>query len=174
MERIFEADVLFAPFFIYVRCAGEYSDADFLALFEVRNYKRKASVSHECQSAAISSVDGWMMLADDWGYTLWNRPATHRTIGRLAQQYDLFTCFLGDIDDSYHFVLYRDGRRIREYQWLCPALSPPRATIDYGIPLPGEAEANLQADHWKRIVEVAESLGLKGHRRESSIRYFAP
>src|SRR4051812_29631299 len=104
---------LHAPYFIFVRGEGRYSDADLLRLFGLTAYRltnRPTKLPRRLERHVILADDGpWVMVADDWYYTLWHMPSTRPAIQALGQSCDVFACSVGDCDHSFDFVYYRGG-----------------------------------------------------------------
>ena len=165
---------LFSPFFIFIRCAGDYSDADFLAQFGVRDSMRIPEPDHNDRFAAISDSYGWKMLADDWRYTLWHMPSTRPQLQKMAVFYDVLAGSIGDCDRSYELTYYQDGKLARHLVMEDSHLRGRGPTTDLGQALPGEFIPDDSVDPLMVILRVAEELGLDGHRKEAEIRFYGP
>src|SRR5262249_16334434 len=152
---------LHAPNFIFIRGAGTYSDADLLQRFAIAEY-RPMTLADSLASYAILADDGeWVMLADDWGYTLWHMPSTRPAIEEFGRTCDVFACSGGDCDCSFGFVYYSGGRLVRRYVVEDPHFRGGRVTENTGEPLTGEAIAFKETDELMIVLKVAASLGIK-------------
>jgi len=131
------ASELHVPYYIFLKCAGRYADADLLRRFGLVNYCRvPADNTQHLRQHAILADDGpWTLLADDWYYTLWHLPTTRPMLEELAQQCDVFACSVGDCDRSFDFVYYRDGRLVRKYVVTDPHFRGRVLVQNVGYPL---------------------------------------
>ena len=170
------ASELHVPYFIFLKCAGRYADADLLHRFGLVNYRRVAAASaNELRRHAILADDGpWTLLADDWYYTLWHLPTTRPLLEELAQQCDVFACSVGDCDRSFDFVYFHDGRLLRKYVVADTNFRGRELFQNIGYPLPGEAAALEHADEAQVIQTIAANLGLRTRYAQSELRYYAP
>jgi hypothetical protein len=169
---------LHAPYFIFVRGEGIYSDADLLHLFGLSAYR---STSHPAKSPrrlerhAILADDGlWTMIADDWYYTLWHMPSTRPALQTLGQSCDVFACSVGDCDHSFDFVYYRGGRLVRRYVVEDPDFRGGHVVENTGEPLPGEVAAFGGSDEMGIVLGIASSLGIRTDYAEGDLRVYAP
>jgi hypothetical protein len=162
-----------APFFIFVRCAGELSDADLLRLFGLSAYQPAMFPGRAGRYAILADDGDWAMIADDFRYTLWHMPSTRPTLEELGQNYDLFSCSVGDTDNSFEFEYYQGSRMVRRYVVEDRYCSGRRVVEDAGKPLSGEAFAFKKADGFEIVRRVASSLGLRTDYSERDIRVYA-
>ena len=116
---------LHSPYFIFVRRPHEFADADLLTRFRLHNYERTESVAQLDRYAIVADAGTWTLLADDWHYTLWHMPTTGQTIEDLAATHDVFACSIGDIDQSFDFVYYRNAALVRKYVVSDPYMPKP-------------------------------------------------
>lgn len=160
------------PYLICVRADGALSDATLLQLFGLFDYTRTAAAALS-RHATLAGGGGWTVLADDWYYTLWHRPETRPTIASLGASWDVFACSVGDTDRSFDFVHYRGGRLVRRYVVEDPHYRGGVVVADEGEPLPGEAAALRDADEWRKVLGVAEALGIPVEYNERDVRVYA-
>jgi hypothetical protein len=165
---------LHAPYFIFLRCAGLYSDADLLHRFGLATYRPASTASRLTRYAILADDGEWTLLADDWYYTLWHMPSTRPTLALLGEHCDVFACSVGDCDHSFDFVYYRDSRLVRKYVVEDPHFRGGSVVENTGEPLPGETAAFGHTDEVRIVLAVAASLGIKTDYAEHDIRVYAP
>jgi hypothetical protein len=76
---------LHAPHFIFLRCAGQYSDAELLGRFGLPTYRPTKEAPRLGRYAILADDGEWTMIADDWYYTLWHMPSTRPTLAALGE-----------------------------------------------------------------------------------------
>src|SRR5688572_20432498 len=86
---------LHSPFFVFLRRPHPYSDGDVLKVFGIGSYRRAANVPSRGPYAILADAGDWLMLADDWCYTLWHMPTTRPAIESLAKTHEVFYCSEG-------------------------------------------------------------------------------
>ena len=165
---------LHTPYFIFLRCAGRYSDTDLLQHFGLSNYQPAKVVRRNGRHVILADNGEWVLIADDWYYTLWHRPSTREAIAALAESSDVFACSVGDCDHSFEFAYYRNAHLVRRYIVEDPDFQGGRVVENVGEPLPGEAAAFKQSDELKIVLGVAASLGIKTDYKEQDLRIYAP
>lgn len=170
-------NAMHAPYFIFVRCAGRYSDADLLHLFGLDAY-RPTNAPRRLGNHAIFADDGrWTMIADDWLYTLWHMPSARQAVHQLGHSHDVFSCSVGDADYSFDFVYYRDRRLVRRYVVEDPHYNGGHVVEDVGEPLPGEAAAlreRGERGERRTVLAIAHSLGIRTDYTLQDLRVYAP
>ncbi len=152
----YKQEVLHSPYFICLKCAGEYSDADLLSKFSLQNYQRKPSRPKLGAYAMVCENRKWTVLADDWYYTLWHMKSTRPALREMAQFHDAFAFSIGDCDQSFDFVYYRNGNLRRHYEVVDPDFKGGSVKSNFGEPLETEAVAFTHDDDLKRLVFIAE------------------
>jgi hypothetical protein len=107
---------LHTPFMIYVRSYNTLSDQDFMKLLGLQSYRKTPPPLPEVGWHVVFANDSeWTHIADDFRYTLWHNPRTAEMIEELSQSFDIFQCSIGDIDDSFEFAYYREGKLVRKF-----------------------------------------------------------
>jgi hypothetical protein len=173
-ESLFIGGHLHAPYFIFVRGEGRYSDAELLRLLGLSAYRLTKS-PQGLGRHAILAVDGpWTMIADDWFYTLWHMPSTRPALHELGQSCDVFAASVGECDHSFDFVYYCGGRPVRRYVVADPDFRGGSVVENTGEPLPGEAAAFRESDELRIVLGVAASLGIRTGYTARDIRVYAP
>jgi hypothetical protein len=165
---------LHAPYFIFLRCAGRYSDSDLLQRFGLADYRPRKGLPDRGRYAILAADGQWSLIADDWRYTLWHKPSTRPALVALAETCDVFACSVGDCDRSFDFVYYRDARLVRRFVVADPHFQGGVVVEDMGQPLPGEATAFQQSDEFTIVLGIANSLGIKTDFSERDLRAYAP
>ena len=165
---------LHAPYFIFVRGAGRYSDAELLRLFGLSAYRPMKSSHHSGHHAILGDDGPWTMIADDWHYTLWYMPTTRPALQELGQSCDVFACSVGDCDHSFDFEYYSSGRLVRRYVVADPDFRGGVVVENTGRPLLGEPAAFRESDELRRVLAVAASLGIRTDYAEGDVRVYAP
>jgi hypothetical protein len=164
---------LHAPYFIFLRCAGRYSDSDLLQRFGLADYRPRKGLPDFGRYAILAADGQWSLIADDWHYTLWHKPATRPALAKLGETCDVFACSVGDCDRSFDFVYYRDAHLARRYVVADPHFRGGIVVENFGEPLPGEATAFQEADELKIVFGIANSLGIKADFSEGDLRVYA-
>jgi hypothetical protein len=112
------------------------------------------------------------MIADDWSYHLWYRRDRRKLLARFADHYELFALLRPDVDESYEFVHFVGGRRVRERRVDSPHLRDRVVAIDYGRRFPCETEALYAKDPDDIVWTVAGEAGVpQVHDRATLRRY---
>jgi hypothetical protein len=174
ISSLFIHGQLHAPYFIFLRCAGKYSDTDLLHRFGLSTY-RPTKVARRLGHYAILADDGeWTLIADDLYYTLWHMQSTPSVLAALGEGCDVFACSVGDCDCSYDFVYYRASHLVRKYVVADPDFRGGVVVENVGEPLPGESTAFKQSNELRIVLGIAASLGIKTDYTEQDIRIYAP
>lgn len=174
IESLLVGGRLHAPYFIFLRGEGRYSDADLLRLFGLSAYRPTESPDRHGRYAILADDGRWTMLADDWRYTLWHMPSTRPSLEALAKNCDVFAGSVGDCDRSFDFVFYSGGRLSRRYAVADPDFRGGGVVEDSGTPLPGEAAAFREKDELALVLGVAAALGIRTDYAEQDLRVYAP
>jgi hypothetical protein len=163
---------LHAPYFIFVRTTGVYTDVELLHQLGVTQVARDWTPSRTTRSLFVTEDQEWMHVADDWSYTLWHSPSVRIALTNLAMRHDVFTCSVGDSDRSFEFAYYKDTHLLRHYA-VDISLSGKRGVVtDIGRPLPGEAEALQREESLEIVLGIAQSLGIDKHNDLQAIRTY--
>lgn len=173
-ESLFDCGRLHAPYFIFVRGEGKYSDSDLLRLFGLSSY-RPTKLPRRLGRYAILAGDGpWTMIADDWYYTLWHMPSTRPALQELGRSCDVFAGSVGECDHSWDFVYYSGGHLVRRYVVADPDFRGGSVAENTGTPLCGETAAFAEEDELRIVLAVAASLGIRTDYTPQDIRLYAP
>lgn len=164
---------LHSAFFIFIRQPHGYSDHDLLARFGLDSYQPTTDLLPRARHAILCDLGSWFMLADDLYYTLWHMKSTRPVIDALGKEHELFACSHGDCDESFDFVHYRNGNLVRKYIVDSPNFNDQVVTVNFGVPLPGEA-ALLKVGGVDIGMKLAETLGIRIRYTLDELRCFAP
>lgn len=172
MEQLF---TLRSPYFIFIRCAGQYDDIELLHQLGIHGFVRDSEPTGKL-CVFVTEDKQWTHVADDWFYTLWHgrhTPARFEGIQTLARKHDIFTCSVGDVDESFDFVYYSGGRLMREYVVEDPDFKGGKVVQDMGPLLPNEEKSLKEPDPLKRVLGIAQSLGIDTQHRRDQIRTYS-
>lgn len=169
----FRDQSLFAPFFIFIRGTG-WTDRQLLSYFGLVDYHRNVSPTLSQHCIFLMEDDTWTHIADDWHYTLWHSPAVHTAISRLTRTHDVFTCLVGDVDQSFAFSYAANGSQVRTYKIESPDYQSLITVINEGTPLPGEESALALSDPLAKVMALARSLGIDTVHQPENIRIYSP
>lgn len=161
-----------SPFFIFVKDDGRLDDLEVLRRFGLEKYRRLQTVPPR-RRAVIADSGEWKLLADDCGYTLWFMDSTRPTIGKIAEQFDVFACSVGDTDESFDFIYYVGGSLVRKYTVTDPHFDGGSVVEDVGEPL--SEESNLLGsgqDKLTIVLGIADSLGINVQFEEADFRIY--
>ncbi len=118
-------------------------------------------------------INGWTNIMDDWNYTLWFDPEIIPRLKELSKKFKVFTCSIGDSDESFDFRLFDKGEIVREYVVEDPNYNGGHVTKNFGTPIQGEQEALKKTDITDKVLSIARILGIKiTHKREEITAYF--
>jgi hypothetical protein len=173
-SSLFVHGELHAPHFLFLRCAGRYSDAELLRRFGLPTYRLTKAAERLGRYAILADDGEWTMIADDWYYTLWHMPSTRPTLAALGESHDVFACSVGDCDRSFDFVYYRGSRLVRKYVVADPDFRGGVVVENVGWPLLGEWAAFRHSDEMRIVLGIARSLGIKTDYTEQKVRVYAP
>src|SRR4051794_2286582 len=107
-SSLFPHGELYAPYFLFIRGAGKYADADLLRRFGLTAYRPTRHPERFGRYVVLADDGQWTMVADDWYYTLWHSQVTRSALADLGRTCDVFACSVGDCDRSFEVLYYRD------------------------------------------------------------------
>ncbi len=137
------------------------TDKEILALFKLDNYKLVKEVPLDDRNTIYLHRDGrWVHIMDNYFYSLWHQQSFREQINELGEKYEIFSCTAGDVDKSFDFKYYKNGKKIREYVVASPNYNDQVIKVDIGEPLFGESKALQNEDELNKILCVAEQLGI--------------
>ena len=166
-------ETIHSPYFIFVRCNGAITDTDILQRFGLAKYSAARCAPRMGLYAVLADDGEWTMLADNWHYQLWHRESTGNAINDIATTYDVFTCSVGDSDDSFDFIYYRNGKLVRKYVVTDPHYSGGTISEDIGESLKQESDILANSDgQLKLVLALAKSVGIRTDYAEDELRVY--
>jgi hypothetical protein len=143
--------VLHAPYFVFLRGMPFPTDDEVLELLfpPPRSWWRSVlgAPGHERvpvpedlplseEYVYVGEQAGWYMIADDWHYHLWHRKDRKELLQRLAARWELFALVRPDVDESYEFVHFVGGLRMRERRVVTANENRPTSAHENGTTSP--------------------------------------
>ncbi len=164
-----------SPYFIFIRCTGKYSDRELLSKFELNAFHRAKYISLFDRCIYITEDINWIHIADDDYYTLWHMSSIRDSIKQIANDHDVFLCWVGDIDRSYGFTYYSQGNLVRQYVVECQGAGFDNLVVteNLGKHLPGENKALKVSGEFEKVLSIAKSLGINMRHDAANIRVYA-
>lgn len=168
----------FSPFLIFIKGATKLADSELLSLLNLNEYYMVESSSENQGDKNltgylfIANSDEWVCIMDDWSYALWCNKEIRKRLLAVSNEYDVFYCSVGDIDDSYDFAYFKSGEVIREYIVEDHSFKRGVVVKDFGVPFPVESEAFLHKEIYEKVITIAKSLGIKFHLQKDEVRVF--
>lgn len=168
----------FSPYFIFIQGGYKYSDEEILQQLGLQAYtlvedenEKNNPVSAKCY-LFLTEDDNWTYLMDDWSYSLWHESGLVEQLIRLSSEFDVFTFYVGDSDDSFGFAYYRKGAVLRKYIVEDPYYRGGETVLDVGPPFPIEKEALLKEDLFEKVMTIATSFGIKTDFHKEKVRIY--
>jgi len=161
---IFRHNIPLVPYFIFLKGLQDKSDTFIMDLLELGpgiSIETTKDTSWQKDALHVYRKRDWVHLMDNWWYTFWHSEALSKRVEVVGEMLEIFVCSRGDADESFDFKYFKEGKKIREYVVESPNYSDEIVKIDWGNPLPGEAEGLKQKDQLHRITHIAKSLGIR-------------
>jgi len=168
------------PYFIFIKDNSKLSDKELFEKLGLENYELFSGNLERLFNAGglkkrylFLTEDGeWKHLMDDWFYTLWHDKELKLKIKELSFDYDIFTCSVGDCDDSFDFVYYQKGNVKREYVVEDPKFNGGELVKNIGEPFRIENIALSKNSPFEKVLTVANSLGIAINHDLKKIRCY--
>ena len=170
-----------SSYWIFLKSARKYSDADLLREFGLSDYLRTSWPNEleglitlkRSRTVAFGSSGEWTCVVDDRFYTLWNMHTTRPTLARLAGSCDVFSYSLGDCNNSHDLVYYRDGQLVRKYVVIdSPEGGQQEVFESIGEPINGESQTLDFVDFQRGITAVGQLLGFSTSYKIADLRFY--
>jgi len=114
----------------------------------------------------------WIMLMDDWLYTMWYNQEIREMIKLLSKKADIVTFFVGDSDESFGFSYFKQGKLIRQYEFDDLMPEELKVVINIGAPFNMEQSALQIEDSFEKIMALAQSFGIDTSYNENEIETY--
>ena len=149
-----------APFFVFARGGNLPTDQELLTRFDLGAYQAvDPSTVGSRPWIVIGHTDDWIVMADDWYYTLWHSERAAPRVGELATEWDVFTYRLPDADETFGFTFWRGESLVRSYELVQRDWTDPVTVEESGSPLDCEIEAFGLGQPDDRVRHIADRLG---------------
>ncbi len=163
----------FSPYRIFIKSGSELTDDEILNHLGIKDYKLETEKPDwKSRYLFLSENDGWVHLMDDWSYSLWHNKTIRNNIQSLSQRFEIFTCSIGDIDNSFDFTYLKNGEIIRQYIAEDPNFKKLVIVKNIGKPFPIETEALKLKDTAKKVTMIAKHLGLNLNYTKDQMRVY--
>ena len=114
----------------------------------------------------------WTYLMDDWFYTLWHNEDIRKRIQSLSKNFEIFTCSVGDSDDSFDFTYFKQGKIIRQYIVEDPNFKGGEVVRDIGKPFSIEKIALKKKAPYQKVMVIAKSFDIKMNHEKERVRIY--
>lgn len=168
----------FSPYFIFIKEGYKISDETILKNLGLSGYElvtENNERSNEIRNKRylfLTEDKNWTYLMDDWFYTLWHNKEIRNRIKSLSKEFEIFTCSVGDCDDSFDFTYFKQGEIIRQYVVEDPKYKGGEVVKNFGIPFPVENTALRNKDLYTKVMTIAESFGIKMNHEKEKVRIY--
>ena len=160
-----------APYYIFIKKPFKKTDLEIFQLLGLKGYvyhsKKTEFDEDEFYSALyITECSNWVHIIDDWFYYLWyahqNMDGNNQIdfIAEIGKTHDVFTCMVGDADDTIQYFYYKDGKLRRKYIHNETIGGTVELEESYGEPLSGEQQPETKCKHYDYALNIAASLGI--------------
>ena len=152
-----------SPYFIFIRGVENKSDQTILELFGFNQIEPTSNdlVSEDEHCIYLYREKEWVHLMDNFYYTHWHSNQFKARIKELGKQYEIFTCRLKDVDESYDFKYFKHGELKRNYMSESPNYSDVDVTVNFGEKMNGELDVLSIKEDIDYPIVVAKELGIK-------------
>lgn len=175
----FHNTTVYAPCFIFIKNFGKLSDDDLIKKFGFNDFQEdnyrlieKPTREDDLTKFFVTEVNEWSHIMDDAFYTIDSFNLLQEKIPQLAKEFDIFYGVVGDYDDSYTFVYYKDGGLKRKLVVKDTMESAKFIAADEGTPLRGEKEALQQNDTLDKLLGVARAIGIDVEHKADKVRCY--
>lgn len=170
---------LHAPYFVFFRSPIPTCDRELLDSLGLREHKPQdienpGAVKHRPYSIVGNTKD-WTVISDDWSYNIWHSENRDKIVTKFASgfEYEVFSYRVPDVDDTFEFHYWQEGRLIRSYSLFQKNLSHPPSLTESGSPFSFETETLCNGSATKQIQLIAKNLGFDVSEAKGSFRCYA-
>jgi len=166
--------VFHSPYFIFIKNLTEINDLDILNLLDLKGYVQEndENISSIYNEIYLAKVKDWIHIMDNFSYDHWLSKKFRENIEELGKYYEIFNCSVGNIDSSFEFSYYKNGKKAREYVVESPHYEDEIVTINFGHPLEGEIEGLKKEDQLERVIYIAKSQGIVLPQNDNEIKCY--
>ena len=155
---VLQGGLLHAPLFIFVRTTAPTSVV--LSGLGLSAAPVKGSRDKDRNRLYLIRGQHWVHVCDSCGYDLWHRPGRREMLATAGRRWEVFSYWVGDVDESYELLYFHDGRLSRHRAVASPGYSDRIVQTDLGAPMPGETAAVLRSDASVIGRTLAAALGI--------------
>lgn len=174
--KLFENSYFSSPFFVLIKNGFQLSDIEILERLGIGEYSlitsKEGRQKQDINKVYLyfTEIGKWTHLMDDC-YYLWHNKNIRHHILELSKDFEIFTFWLPDVDESYGFTYYKNGEIVRTYQVADPNFDGGFVEKDYGKPFTIEEKTLSQKVEFRGEM-IAESLGIKFDYKPKNIRIY--
>lgn len=99
-----------APFYVFIKSPESHTSGILSALklseWECFDGPVGQSFDRDNRHFYLARSKDWLHIMDDGYYTLWNDQTFRERIPALSRHFPIFTCWVGDTEDSFGFRLF--------------------------------------------------------------------
>ena len=167
--------------FVAVRCGDELDDQALLAALGHPGWELKKPLDaprwrefRTRRRLLVVSHDAWRVVFDSWHFWLYYQSGMPVPLEALAARYDVFCCWIGDIDESIQLRRWRGGQLVRRFVVGSPNCHDRVVILDEGSAAPGEADALSRVPSSEAMRALAVCEGLPRSVPWDQIRMYGP
>ncbi len=165
-----------APFYVFIKSPESHTSGILNALklseWELFDGPVGQSFHKDYRHFYMARSNDWLHIMDDGYYTLWNDPTFKERIPKLSRHFPIFTCWVGDTEDSFGFQLFLKEKLKREYIVEDPDFNKILTARYQGKPLTIERKALKQKDTEDKVLAMAKGLGINVHHNLDEIKVY--
>lgn len=166
----------YSPHFIFIHNTDLRSllnDLNALGLEKIEQIGVKPNRENRFEFAVLQS-NFWIIICDNWYYSLLNNGISQRLLKKLGRKHDLYSCWVGDTDYSYGFSYYKSGNIVRDFLVSNHSYKKEETIIEknYGDELPNEAICLGKNGEYEKVISIAYELGLSFPIGNEDIKIF--
>jgi hypothetical protein len=176
-------NTIFAPYYIFIKKTDPKSDLELIKLLGLEGYvynSRKSDFNEEHFTSVlhITECANWFHIIDNWFYNMWHAHQNAKNnnnvdfIAEVGKQYDLFTCMVGDSDDTIQYIYYKAGKLLRKYIYEEHIDGSVRKEESHGEILPGEKQAETIKENHHFALNIATALGINLKHKPTETRCY--
>lgn len=165
-----------SPYYIFIKDESELSFLNLLRKYNI-DYKLNIGEANPRLNQFefyILPSDEWIVIMDNWWYSLYHLNKQYQFIDELGDDYEMFQFVVGDSDYSYEFKYHRKGKLVRHYEVSNSSYKKRelKTEIDYGQKLKGEAEYLNEEGEYEKVLNIAYKQGVKLHEDPTRIKSY--